>query len=330
MSWSSPYYRLAARETDACREDTGETASLYACEIFQGIGFEIIRNCVLPRKSQLTFAEQNMPVCFSLRLAGTGSIGLCDIPVQLQAPRQLTVGYFPGRKGLVSFEPDTNTLVNILVRRSVIRKCMPQYASSIYRFLNLDEQEGYVLRSITASTGLMVVANQLLAPSASSNTQPLFLSGVCLQFLALAIDNLYKYLEHGHIIRLEKKDVAILEKVKKYLEHNIANTPSIDELCKKFYINSFKLKKGFKQIYGMTISGYIQYYRLYYAYNCFIKGDTNVSECAWKVGYTNVSHFIAAFRRQFGFTPGECIRNHKECQSSRQHMDTGPDQTGQH
>ncbi len=331
VSWSSPYYRLAARETDVPTAGAGdEAARLHACELFQGISVEIIRNCVLAQKSQLKFAEQDMPVCFSLRLAGSGSICLHErTQVLLQTPRQLIVGYFPGCKGTVTFQPDINTLVNVMVRRAVIRKCMPKYASSIYKFLNIDEQEGYVLRSITASTGLMVAANQLLSPSASPSTQPLFLSGVALEFLALAIDSLYKYLEHGHLIRLEKRDISVLEKVKKYIENSIANPPPIEELCKKFYINSFKLKKGFKQIYGMTISGYIQYYRLYYAYNCFLQGDANVSECAWKVGYTNVSHFIAAFRRQFGFTPGECIRNHKEGLSSPQHIDTNPVQIEQ-
>lgn len=328
QSWISPYYRLACNEISSLK--TAETNNsghmgLYAYGLFQGISVEVIRNFSLAQRSQLTFAEQYMPLCFSLRLAGSGSICLHKrTPTLLQTPGALTIGYFPCCRGTVVFQPEVNTLVNVMVRRAVIRKCMPRQAAAIYNFLRIDEQEGYVLRTITASTGLKVAAQQLLSPPASSNTQSIFLSGASLQFLALAIDSLYTHLEHGHIIRLEKRDIATLEKIKIHIENNMANPPSLETLCKKFYINSFKLKKGFKQIYGMTISGYMQYYRLYCAYNCFLQGDVNVSECAWKVGYTNVSHFIAAFRRQFGFTPGECIRNHKEGLSSLQHIDTKP------
>lgn len=322
QTWFSPYYRLATREVAARPdEQSGDPPYLRLCDPLQGICVEIV-NCTLTRKSQLTFAEQDMPVVFSLRLAGTGSISLQDRTQTLpQASRQLTVGYFPNCRGTVAFQPETTTLVNVLATRAAIRLFLPRCASSICNFLRIDEQEGYVLRTMAAPAGLIVAANQLLAPSSAPGTRSLFLCGAALEFLALAIDCLHKYLEHGHMIRLEKKDIATLARVRTYIETNIANPPSLEMLCRKFCLNSFKLKKGFKQVYGMTISGYIQYYRLNYAYNGLLQGETNVSESAWAVGYTNVSHFIAAFRRQFGFTPGECIRNHKEGLSSHQHTD---------
>lgn len=324
-TWFSPYYRLATREVPPGPAGQSEAPpALCVCDPLQGICVEIV-NCTLAQRSQLSFAEQDMPVVFSLRLAGTGSICLHNrTQILPQTSRQLTVGYFPSCRGTVTFQPDTTTLVNVLATRAAIRQLMPGCASSIHNFLKFDEQDGYVLRTIAATTGLIVAANQLLAPSSSPSTRSLFLCGAALEFLALAVDSLYRFLEHGHMIRLEKRDLSTLAKVRAYLESNIASPPSLDMLCRKFALNSFKLKKGFKQVYGMSISGYIQYYRLNCAYNRFLKGDTNVSECAWTVGYTNVSHFIAAFRRQFGFTPGECLRNHKEGLSSPQHTDTEP------
>jgi AraC-like DNA-binding protein len=33
----------------------------------------------------------------------------------------------------------------------------------------------------------------------------------------------------------------------------------------------------------------------------------NVSECAWDVGYNNISHFVAVFKKRFGITPGALL-----------------------
>ena len=280
---------------------------------FPGIRLELMNNCPLAQKSQLSFAGAGDIVLFSLRLAGTGSMllhGRTDN--MLHSSGQLAVCYVPACRGAVTFQPGTYSFVNVLACREVLSRTMPEQTASVGRLLRMDEQEGYVLRMMTASTALMLTASQLFTPPSSEYTQHLFVQGGVLKFIALAIDTLHAFLLHGDTIRLTRKDITTLSRVKTYLENNIVEPPSLEVLCKKFYINSFKLKKGFKQIYGMAISRYIQFYRLHSAYSRFLTGDTNVSECAWAVGYTNVSHFIAAFRRQFGFTPGECIRNHKE------------------
>ena len=248
--WSSPYYRLATREfmaQESCEAGAGciDSSQLCACVPFQGLAIEIIRSCALSQKSQLSFDEQDMPVLFSLRLAGTGSICLHErTRVLHQASRQLTIGYFPACRGTVTFQAASNTLVNVMTTRSLFRKFLPECSSYLYNFFNLDEQDGYVLRLLPASTGLMVAANQLLSPSVSPRTRSLFVTGAAMEFLSLAIDNLCSYIDHGKIIRLDKKDISVLEKVREYLERNMTNPPSIEELCRKFYINSFKLKKG--------------------------------------------------------------------------------------
>jgi AraC-like DNA-binding protein len=36
-------------------------------------------------------------------------------------------------------------------------------------------------------------------------------------------------------------------------------------------------------------------------------GKYSVSDAAWDLGYTNVSHFIELFRRHYGITPGKFL-----------------------
>ncbi|WP_092212171.1 helix-turn-helix domain-containing protein [Desulfoluna spongiiphila] len=42
-----------------------------------------------------------------------------------------------------------------------------------------------------------------------------------------------------------------------------------------------------------------------------VEGELNVSETAWEVGYTNVSHFIRSYKKQHGVNPGDVSRSSK-------------------
>jgi AraC-like DNA-binding protein len=71
-------------------------------------------------------------------------------------------------------------------------------------------------------------------------------------------------------------------------------------------INDFKLKLGFKQIYGTTVFGYIRDERMRIARNLLERGECNVSQAALVVGYESLPSFIRQFKKRYGYNPGEC------------------------
>lgn len=83
--------------------------------------------------------------------------------------------------------------------------------------------------------------------------------------------------------------------------------PAISALAKRAGINEFKLKHGFKRIFGRTIFGYLREYRLETAKALIEKRDMNVAEIALEVGYGNPAHFAQAFRLQYGINPGQLL-----------------------
>lgn len=66
-----------------------------------------------------------------------------------------------------------------------------------------------------------------------------------------------------------------------------------------------KLKTGFKQCYGQTVYNYIIGKRMELARTLLDQRRFKVSDVAGLVGYTNTSHFITAFSKKYGVTPGE-------------------------
>jgi len=69
-------------------------------------------------------------------------------------------------------------------------------------------------------------------------------------------------------------------------------------------LNEYQLKAGFKEIYGNSVFGlFCWIHKLDHARVLLDTKKYQVNEVAYQLGYTNPSHFIAAFKKKFGVTP---------------------------
>lgn len=118
-------------------------------------------------------------------------------------------------------------------------------------------------------------------------------------------------------IALSPKDIECLNKAKDILLSDISNPPSLKELAHKSALNEFKLKKGFKKLFGNTVFGLLQEYRLNEAKKLLESNDINVSEASFLVGYKGSSHFSKVFKEQFGISPNIIRQETKKYYYSR-------------
>ncbi|MEM7104698.1 MAG: AraC family transcriptional regulator [Bacteroidota bacterium] len=96
-----------------------------------------------------------------------------------------------------------------------------------------------------------------------------------------------------------------LIEAKEILSGNLDNPPSLSELSKKIGLNTFKLKKNFKALFGVPVFKYLQNERLTKAHELLTKAELSVREVAWDVGYDSLSSFSNAFAKKFGYRPSE-------------------------
>ncbi|MEM0981120.1 MAG: helix-turn-helix transcriptional regulator [Cyanobacteria bacterium P01_H01_bin.58] len=87
------------------------------------------------------------------------------------------------------------------------------------------------------------------------------------------------------------------------LKKQTVNPPTVEELARQVGTNRLYLKQGFQQVYGTTPFGYSRICRLMQARRLLITSDLSIGQIATAVGYTNCSHFAAAFRQQMGVNP---------------------------
>jgi len=112
-------------------------------------------------------------------------------------------------------------------------------------------------------------------------------------------------------IYLSSQDIECLHKAKNILISNMMNPLSLKELAYKSAINEFKLKKGFKQIFGNTVFGLLQEHRLKKAKKLLEEGDVNIGEATTMVGYKSISHFSQIFKKYYGYSPIQIKKNSK-------------------
>jgi AraC-like DNA-binding protein len=87
------------------------------------------------------------------------------------------------------------------------------------------------------------------------------------------------------------------------LERDLEAPPSLAELATRVGLSETTLKRGFPQVYGDTVFGYVRARRMEKARRLLESGAATVLEAAAHVGYSNPSNFAAAFRQQFGVNP---------------------------
>lgn len=92
---------------------------------------------------------------------------------------------------------------------------------------------------------------------------------------------------------------------KDYLLKNIESPPSLKQLARASGINEFKLKKGFKELFGQTVYEYLSEVRLEIARNELPDRSKTISQIAFELGYSSLQHFSNSFKRKFGVAPGQ-------------------------
>lgn len=110
-------------------------------------------------------------------------------------------------------------------------------------------------------------------------------------------------------IPLSSADIEGIHEARRILETNLETPPSLMQLARMAEINEFKLKKGFRQLFGTTPFSHLRETRLETARSHLESGEFNVCEACMAVGYSNLGNFIGLFRKRFGITPGDVLRS---------------------
>jgi AraC-like DNA-binding protein len=169
----------------------------------------------------------------------------------------------------------------------------------------MTQEKFYIEREI--GPAIKLVLNQIEQMKLSPQFQNLFLIGKMYELFTLYFSEIENQTEHCPFLNDENEGKRIKE-IKDYLLADFKNPPTIKQLCEKFSISEYHLKEGFKELYGTTVYGYLLDKKLEYALHKLEENQQMVKDISFEIGYENPSHFISAFKKKYGLTPKQYIK----------------------
>ena len=100
----------------------------------------------------------------------------------------------------------------------------------------------------------------------------------------------------------------IIRHIHDELTENLAQRVTIEELSKKYLMNTTTLKRVFKQVYGETIAAHMKQHRMEAAAALLLKTQDDMASIAQAVGYESQSRFTTVFKETYGELPTEYRR----------------------
>ena len=108
---------------------------------------------------------------------------------------------------------------------------------------------------------------------------------------------------------LKSNDLERIHYARDLLIKNIENPPDLVQLARSVGLSRSKLHYDFRVVYGTTPFDYLRNRRLEKAKISLDKGNMDVTEVAYSVGYSSPSHFTKVFKQYFGMPPSNYRRN---------------------
>jgi AraC-like DNA-binding protein len=250
-----------------------------------------------------------------------GQCLVCGRSFELSAGQALI---FSSPRGSLRIEKDSaehSKSVLMYVDPSFFRHCGGSLEQTVPRPLS-DRTPGradfHHLHPLALPPQMNVIGHQILECSLSPPVREIFLNGKALEMLACCLTTLQKAPRTGRDCpcRLRAGEKEKIHLARDMLVSDLESPPSLDQLAAWAGLNATKLKRGFRYLFGTSVFDYFRNYRLETARRILEKDQVTVTEAAMTVGYSNIGHFCAAFKKQFGASPGHWLRKPSSAISS--------------
>ncbi len=156
------------------------------------------------------------------------------------------------------------------------------------------------------SPTIRLILNDIIHCRYRGDIKKIYLEGKALELLAVYLDELI--LENGKsdaLPKLSPADANALRHARRILDDSIVSPPTIGQLSRLVCLNEYKLKAGFRELFGMPVHAYIIDKRLELARLLITEQRMSVAEAALFVGYSNTNYLTKKFKAKYGTKPSE-------------------------
>lgn len=103
----------------------------------------------------------------------------------------------------------------------------------------------------------------------------------------------------------ERFDADLMLRIQSYLNENVYNTLTFEDVCRFSQLSRTNLKVLFKEKTGAGVMEYFKNLKIEEAKKMIREGEYNFTEIAYKLGYSSIHYFSRYFKKVTGMTPSE-------------------------
>ena len=110
-----------------------------------------------------------------------------------------------------------------------------------------------------------------------------------------------------------KVDQEFLQKIIEFIEQNIiSENLTVDNIANHVFLSQSQTYRKIKGLTGQNINEFVRTIRMKKAVKLFDEGNLNISDVAFKVGFSSPAYFTKCFKELFGKTPSDFLSKNRQ------------------
>lgn len=211
-----------------------------------------------------------------------------------------SIGHIPAREPI--------SLVEVAISSQLLHTLIAEEIDSfpIGFQRSFQQLDNFYWQQSATTPATNIILHQILNCPYQGATQQLYLESKVLELVIFQLDLLKELHRHSRSDRqcLKADDLDRIYQARDILIQNLHQPPSLLALAHQVGLNDYKLKQGFRQVFGTTVFGCLHQYRMEQARQLLETKQLHVEIAAHLVGYASLSSFHRAYKKYFGVNPG--------------------------
>jgi len=293
-------------------KDTG-TGQLSITKLRPGVvmGFA---NCELSHDVQAHWDVGISPISFAYSTSGDANIRPDAASDSLYSCRSGHELFFCLPMDNASTSVQANSFINnvgIYIDPSVFFDVFPTIKDTVPKDVQSianGDSEARFYQKVPASTNVQMVVHDILTCPYCEPYRRMFLENKAMELMTHTLWRTHMHQLDANRRGLRSDDLKRVSQAKQFMDQHFCDDIKLHELSRRVGMSHDKLNLCFRQIHGTTVFGYLRELRMKEARFLLSQGDVNVTEAAYSVGYTSLSHFAKVFKKQYGQAPRDYLR----------------------
>lgn len=188
------------------------------------------------------------------------------------------------------------------------------------KYLKIDVLDDVLQRYLALKAGSIHVKDvdfesktlmeEILHPPADTPMQKAYIQNRIMMLIENFFGWLYQQMSVMELkIRMTREEIEQVMKVEEQLIANLADAPTINQLSRDAAMSPSKLKKQFKDVFGLPVYEYFQKKRMQKARELLLEGNRSIKSVGIELGFSNLSNFSMAFKKEFNELPSELLKS---------------------